>query len=58
MAHAIVRRETPNDFAAIARVVAAAFGSQVEAKLVEDIRASPEYVPETDSSTPCHTESR
>ena len=47
MAHAIVRRETPNDFAAIARVVAGAFGSPVEAKLVEDIRASPEYVPET-----------
>lgn len=47
MAHrAVVRCETPDDFAAIARVVAAAFGSQVEADLVDRIRSSPEYVPE------------
>ncbi len=46
MAHEVIRRETAGDFAAIGRVVAAAFGSQVEAVLVDRIRASPEYVPE------------
>lgn len=42
----MIRRETIDDYISIARVVAAAFGSQVEAVLVERIRASPEYVPE------------
>ena len=40
----IVRPETPADHAAIAEVVAAAFGSDVEAALVGRIRASEEYV--------------
>ena len=42
----VIRRETVEDYAAIARVVAAAFGSPVEALLVERIRSSPEYVPD------------
>jgi putative acetyltransferase len=41
-----IRTERPGDHAEIAQVVAAAFGSQVEADLVERIRASPEYVEE------------
>jgi len=41
-----IRVEQPSDFSAIAEVVAAAFGSPAEAKLVEAIRASPHYVPE------------
>ncbi|MEZ5295597.1 MAG: N-acetyltransferase [Ilumatobacteraceae bacterium] len=41
-----IRAETPDDNDAIRRVVAAAFGSQVEADLVDRIRASPEYVAE------------
>lgn len=40
----IVRPETPADHAAITEVVAAAFGSDVEAALVARIRASEEYV--------------
>ena len=46
MADALIRREISGDHAAIRRVVSAAFGSQVEADLVEGIRASPECVPE------------
>ena len=42
----IIRPESPADHVAISRVVAAAFGSQTEADLVDRIRASPEYVPE------------
>jgi putative acetyltransferase len=42
----VVRRETPADRGAIAAVVAAAFGSRREADLVDDIRASPEYIAE------------
>jgi len=41
----VIRPETPDDFARVAEVVAAAFGSDVEADLVERIRASPEFVP-------------
>ena len=41
-----IRAEEPDDFAAIGDVVAAAFGSPAEARLVEAIRASPNYVPE------------
>ena len=41
-----IRVERPDDYAAIAEVVAAAFGSQAEAQLVEAIRASPGFVPE------------
>lgn len=43
----MIRPETVDDYEAIARVVAAAFGSRVEADLVDRIRASPDYVPET-----------
>lgn len=43
---AVIRRETAGDVAAIRSVVAAAFGSQVEADLVDNIRASPAYIPE------------
>ncbi len=42
----LIRAESPVDHDAIRRVVAAAFGSQAEADLVDRIRASPEYVPE------------
>ncbi|MBX3313652.1 MAG: N-acetyltransferase, partial [Actinobacteria bacterium] len=41
-----IRAERPADRAAIRRVVAAAFGSDLEADLVDRIRASPEYVAE------------
>lgn len=41
-----IRPERPDDAEAIAAVVEAAFGSPVEAQLVADIRASPQYVPE------------
>jgi putative acetyltransferase len=41
-----IRPERPSDHEAIRDVVAAAFGSPAEARLVELIRASPEYVPE------------
>ena len=41
-----IRTETPADYDRIAEVVEAAFGRVVEAKLVEDIRASAHYVPE------------
>ena len=41
-----IRPEAPEDFAAIARVVEAAFKSPLEARLVEAIRAVPEYVPD------------
>jgi putative acetyltransferase len=43
----VIRQENPADHAAIRRVVAAAFGSEGEAHLVELIRASGEYRPET-----------
>ncbi len=39
-----VRSERPDDYEAIAEVVAAAFGAEPEARLVEAIRASPHYV--------------
>lgn len=42
-----IRPESPPDFAAIGDLVAAAFGSDTEAELVDRIRASREYVPET-----------
>jgi putative acetyltransferase len=41
-----IRVERPDDYTSIAEVVAAAFGSQAEAQLVEAIRASPGFVPE------------
>lgn len=41
-----IRPERPGDDDAIRHVVAAAFGSDVEADLVERIRSSPEYEPE------------
>lgn len=41
-----IRAERPADHDAIRRVVAAAFGREVEAQLVDDIRASPEYAAE------------
>ena len=40
-----IRRETAQDFAAIREVVAAAFGSQREARLVDAIRASEFFIP-------------
>ncbi|MGZ8762635.1 MAG: GNAT family N-acetyltransferase, partial [Acidimicrobiia bacterium] len=43
---ATIRPEQPADTAAIAAVVEAAFGSPVEARLVDDIRRSPEYEPD------------
>ena len=42
----MIRPETPADFDAIRSVVAAAFKSDVEAKLVDDIRADACYRPE------------
>lgn len=42
----VVRPESPDDHDAIRRIVAAAFQSEVEAALVDRIRASREYVPE------------
>ena len=45
-AAASIRPERPDDHAAIARVVADAFGSEAEARLVEAIRASDAYLPE------------
>ena len=42
----VIRPERAADHAQIRDVVAAAFGSQVEADLVDRIRASPEFVPE------------
>jgi putative acetyltransferase len=41
-----IRRETEPDHPAVADVTAAAFGQQDEARLVEAIRASDEFVPE------------
>jgi putative acetyltransferase len=41
-----IRIEQPEDIPAITAVVAAAFGSPAEAKLVDAIRASPGFVPE------------
>lgn len=42
----VIRCERPEDHVAIAEVVAAAFGSDAEARLVEAIRASPGAIPE------------
>jgi putative acetyltransferase len=42
----IVRPERADDHTVIGAVVEAAFGSPVEPRLVEDLRASPGYVPE------------
>ena len=42
----LIRPERPADFDAIARVTAAAFGRENEARLVELVRASGNYVPE------------
>ncbi len=42
----LLRPETPDDHEVIRSVVAAAFGSDSEADLVDRIRASPEYVAE------------
>ena len=44
----LIRRAEVLDHDAIRRVVAAAFGSDAEADLVERIRASPEYEPSMD----------
>jgi putative acetyltransferase len=44
----VIRRAEARDHDAIRRVVAAAFGSDAEAELVERIRASPEYEPSMD----------
>jgi len=41
-----IRREVPDDRDAIPRVVAAAFGSETEAQLVEAIRDSSSFLPE------------
>ncbi len=41
-----IRAEVPGDRDAIAEVVESAFGSPAEARLVERIRASPNFVPE------------
>jgi putative acetyltransferase len=41
-----IRPERPDDRAAISAVVAAAFGSPAEARLVKSIRASENFVPE------------
>jgi putative acetyltransferase len=43
----LIRPERPGDHAAIRRLVAAAFGSETEADLVEAIRASEHYIAET-----------
>lgn len=42
----IIRPETPDDTAAIATIVEAAFQTDAEARLVEAIRASDRFVPE------------
>jgi putative acetyltransferase len=42
----IIRPERPEDARAIGEVVTAAFGSPVEARLVEAIRASTHFIPE------------
>jgi len=41
-----VRPETTDDFAAIHEVNELAFGREVEAQLIEALRASPEFIPE------------
>jgi putative acetyltransferase len=41
-----IRAERPDDHEAIATVVEEAFGSKTEARLVERIRSSPNFVPE------------
>ncbi len=41
-----VRPEQPEDYDAISRVVAAAFGRENEARLVERLRETPNYVPD------------
>jgi len=41
-----IRPERPDDTAAIRAVVTAAFGSPVEARLVDDLRASSVFIPE------------
>ena len=41
-----IRPEAPEDAVAVAAVVAAAFASRAEARLVEAIRASIDYIPE------------
>jgi putative acetyltransferase len=46
MSDVTIRAERPDDREAISRVVGAAFGSQVESRLVEDLRASVNFVPE------------
>lgn len=46
MHRATIRSERPDDYEQIGAVVAAAFGSTVEAALVDAIRTSPEYVAE------------
>ena len=45
MTAARIRPEAVEDHEAIRRVVASAFGSDLEARLVEAIRTSPEYLP-------------
>jgi putative acetyltransferase len=42
----VIRPETAEDHDSIRRLVAAAFGSEAEAHLVDRIRSSPEYLPE------------
>lgn len=52
----IVRHETPADRDAIAVVVEAAFRSPRNVDLVDDIRASPEYIPELSLVADAHGE--
>ena len=44
--HLHIRQETSADYQAVSRVVAAAFGRENEARLVERLRETPNYVPE------------
>lgn len=46
MTEITIRAETPADFPAIARIVEDAFGRAEEARVVERLRASENYVPE------------
>lgn len=46
MTQPVIRPEVPADYEAVSRVVAAAFGRQNEARLVERLRETPNYVPD------------
>jgi putative acetyltransferase len=49
----VIRAERPDDHRAIAEVVAAAFGSQAEAGLVADIRASGHFIADLSMVAQC-----